>query len=59
MDSIQYKIIISLSTHSIRKYLPVDQHTVHHQINVYSLKSSCVVYFRIWHTSIYSLKKDL
>ena len=42
IDNIQYKIIISLSTHSIRKYLPEDQHTVHYQIDAYSLKSSCV-----------------
>ena len=59
IDNIQYEIMNSLSTHSIRKYLPEDQHTVHYQINVYPLKPSCVVYFRIWHMSIYSLKKDL
>ena len=58
IDNIQYEIIKSLPNHSIKKSLPEDQCTVHYQIDVYSLKSSCVVYFRIWHMFIYSFKED-
>ena len=37
--------------------LPEDQCTVHKQTNVYSLKSSCVVYQRTQHSPLYWFKE--
>ena len=61
IDKIEYKYKITLksSIPSIKKCLPEGQCTVHHQFDVYSLKYSCVVYFRIYCTLIYSFKQGL
>ena len=61
IDKIKYKYKITLksSIPSIKKCLPEDQHTVHHQFDVYSLKSSCAVYFRIYCTFIYSVEQGV
>ena len=55
----KYKITLKSSIPSIKKCLPEGQCTVHHQFDVYSLKSSCVVYFRIYGMLIYSFEQDL
>ena len=55
----KYKITLKSSIPSIKKCLPKGQLTVHHQFDVHSLKSSCVVYFRIYHMLIYSFEQGL
>ena len=45
--NIGIRLWLHLSTHSIKKCLPEGQCTFHHHIDVYSLRSSCVAYFRI------------
>ena len=55
----KYKITLKSSIPSIKKCLPEGQCTVHHQSDVYSLKSSCVVYFRIYRMLIYSFEQGL
>ena len=55
----KYKTTFKLLILSIMKCLPEGQHIVHHQFDVYSLKSSCVVSFRTFHMLIYSFEQGI
>ena len=58
MHSIINQIYLIINYHknhnNNKKHLPEDQYMVHQQTDVYSLKSSCVVYQRTQHSHLYS-----